>query len=68
MFVLREDFLAALDQMVIEEPTEHPRRKPRRQDLPNVPKALSDFMDGKPGTLKRRGPKATTPNGRNRRG
>ena len=59
MFVLREDFLNALDRMVIEEPTEQPRRKPRRQGLPKVPVELAQFMGRKPG-----GQKRTAPNGR----
>ena len=63
MFVLREDFLNALDRMVIEEPTEQLRRKPRR-DLPAVPERIQSFMDAKPGTLKRGGRKQTTSNGR----
>ena len=62
-FVYRESFELALKNMAVEDPTEPPRRKTRR-DLRPVPKALSDFVDAKPGTLKRGGRKQTTSNGR----
>ena len=72
LFVLRQDFDRAIEAMAVEDPPERePSGRPRPRgirnvrNLPEIPKHIEEFMDGKP---KRRGQKATTPNGRTRWG
>ncbi|MCZ6688636.1 MAG: hypothetical protein O7H41_03435 [Planctomycetota bacterium] len=48
MFVLREDFTAAIERMAIEPTAEQLTRKPRRRDLASVPVELDRFLDSKP--------------------